>query len=91
MKFYQQIRFVKCSELAEFRDRHKLSDMTSYLRQKCMNTIEMMSDISQVNCEGLNDKTVIVIGSTPLLQDFFVKNIGIIYTYYFFNLSLTFY
>ena len=29
-----------------------------------MNTEEMMSDISRVNCEGLNDKTVI--GSTKV-------------------------
>ena len=53
-----------------YRLSHLLSIILSEVWQRdrsgsvCMNTEEMMSDISRVNCEGLNDKTVV--GSTDV-------------------------
>ena len=54
-----------------------------------------MKDLDQkYRYSAMNDLTVNGIwggGSTPLLQDFFVKNIGILYAYDFLTLLLKFY
>ena len=56
-----------------------------------MNTEEMMSDISQVNCEGLNDKTVVGLGDVKALYPsvdipFLVEVVGDVF--YKFNINI---